>query len=97
MAGAWFPCSSIVYLPAAARGENGGGALMGGPPHMVPYSAVCALHLIAVSQLRRTLRLAFSVPFYCSYLGLQEEVGTEYWYRIQSDLWRATLSGINID
>lgn len=49
MAAARFPCSSIVS-PPAARGENEGGRLMGGLlPHMVPHSAVCALHLIAVA------------------------------------------------
>lgn len=49
MAAAQFPCSGIVS-PPAARGENEGGTLMGGLlPHMVPHSAVCALHLIAVA------------------------------------------------
>lgn len=49
MAAARFPCSGIVS-PPAARGENEGGTLMGGLlPHMVPHSAVCALHLIAVA------------------------------------------------
>lgn len=39
---------------------------MGGLPHMVPHSAVCALHLTSLiysgSQLGRS-QLTFSVPF----------------------------------
>lgn len=46
---------------------------MGGLPHMVPHSAVCALHLIVVAQLGRA-QLTFSVPFYCNNLELQEEL-----------------------
>lgn len=43
--------------PPAPRGENEGGTLMGGPlPHMVPHSAVCALHLIAVALSRAARR-----------------------------------------
>lgn len=49
--GWWLSLSS--HAPARCLfqlhlGENGGGTLMGGLPHMVPHSVVCTLHLIAV-------------------------------------------------
>ena len=52
--GSHAPAPALCLLPAAARGKwrEGRGrqhTLMGGPPHMVPHSAVCALHLIAVA------------------------------------------------
>lgn len=50
---------------------------MGGPPHMVPHCAVCALHLIAVA-LSWGAHSSHSVPFYYNKLELQEEAGTVY-------------------
>lgn len=59
-------------------GENGGGTLMGGLPHMVPHSAVLRpTSDSSGSQLGRA-PLAFSAPFYCNDLELREEAGTVY-------------------
>lgn len=71
MPGARFPCSSIVSLPAAAGGKWGGGegALMGGPPHMVPHS--CGLRPTSDSSGSQLGRSHSLCHFNCNNLGLQ--------------------------
>lgn len=53
-------------------------------PHMVPHSAVCALHLIAVALglgARRSHSPGHSNVFYSSNVEVQEEAGTTLYLR----------------